>query len=164
MRTHTRTRTQHGLDGDPAEHWDKRAACRDTPEAFFAADVHHGPWAPVAALHTCQYHCPVIAQCGAYAQALPTTWRTSVVLGGVAYDSRGEPNGRAQATRTCTRCQNFTPILGAEPRKHGTVAAIRWHAASGQPLCPECRRADARRAATNARARAYRAAARAAAM
>ena len=104
MRTHARARTQYGLDADRDEPWPERAKCRDDPEAYFAPEGHPGRWNPMAALHICHSHGPVRAECAAYADTVLPRDRTSLILGGVAYDSRGQPSKWAEPARTCAQC------------------------------------------------------------
>lgn len=156
MRTHTRTRTQYGLDGDNDQHWSANAACRDDPDAFTAPD-QTGRWSPMAGLHTCRYHCPVRIECHAYAHTQEPNRRAGMILGGVAYNSRGdiaEWNGANTAASTCVRCvtvrqpqsrQELKPADTPLRAKHGSVIAARWHRDHGVPLCSECYRGEYRR-------------------
>lgn len=144
MRTHTRTRTQYGLDGDSGQHWSANAACRDDPNAFTAPDSYHGQWRPKQALHICRVHCEVRAECAEHAAG--TGDRAGMILGGVAYDSHGRPSqyGNA-ATASCARCRAAGKQPADEPSTHGTVAASRWHHENGMPLCRICRKGEERR-------------------
>lgn len=157
---HTRHGTKYGLDTDTGrgEHWTTQAECRHNPDAFFAGDGQ-AHWRPREALHVCRAHCPVLAQCGAYAQTQTPADRVSLILGGVAYDCKGLParEGRwSSMPITCAGCRGRSPMLAAEPRRHGTLAAVRWHRDNRQALCPDCRIGERRRGSDRVRKRTQR--------
>lgn len=95
--------TAYGLSSEPGEHWSRRAACRADPDVFFAPDTP-GRWVPHGPLHTCWFHCPVREECAAYAQTQSLMDRARLILGGVAYDSRGQAT-RTTALLSCSLCR-----------------------------------------------------------
>jgi hypothetical protein len=94
-------RSAHALDTPRDQHWDTRAECRHDPEMWFT----HGSAGPSRlALHICAAHCPVLAECRAYAERQQPSERRSFILGGVGYNHSGRPLPVRGLPR-CTRCE-----------------------------------------------------------
>lgn len=86
--------------------WRRDSACarKDVPADLWTADNDR---ARAAALHVCQRHCPVIADCDAEAQLFVGTEARyrSAVVGGLVYDSRGRASRVQSHTTRCPLCR-----------------------------------------------------------
>jgi hypothetical protein len=145
--------------------WRHDSACarKDVPADLWTAD---GDRARAVALHVCQYHCPVMAECAAEADLYADTEARyfSTVVGGTVYDSRGHIGKLRSHAAICPLCPikaewpsigvaDPTPRRGRprlmEPQQRfgpqcGTEAAYSRHRRRKEPIDEVCR--DGRRA------------------
>jgi hypothetical protein len=155
----TRRGTQWGLNSTD-QHWSTRGPCKKLPDAWSDLVYVRRVLAAhnVAAVRMCRGACPVRDRCLEKAMSLHPADRADQILGGLVFDSNGQPiasdhvdewlnNPELPTAAQARPRQQRRPKTNLQPC--GTPAAYQRHRNRGEDPCPPCK--DAMR---NNRARA----------